>query len=92
MLVSWRPYKVLDCDPIERVAIYVDDILIPGRSMDKHLQLLDEVLEILEKAGMTVNLQKCTFVSSEANFVGFVVTSEGITKDPSYVDKMRELC
>ena len=48
---------------LDRVAVYIDDILITGRSEEEHLRVLDEVLQRLEKAGMRLKKSKCTFLS-----------------------------
>jgi len=40
-------------------SIYLDDILVAGRTLDEHLNRLSEVLKRLENSGMQLNKQKC---------------------------------
>ena len=46
---------------IEHTAVYIDDILITGRSEEEHLRVLNEVLQRLENAGMRLKKSKCIF-------------------------------
>jgi len=34
---------------------------------------------------MTLHLRKCIFLSSQVTFLGFTVSSNGLSKDPEYV-------
>ena len=48
---------------IEHVTVYIDDILVTGRTEPKHLQTLQDVLACLEKAGgMVEEEQVCLHV------------------------------
>ena len=58
---------------LDGVSIYLDDILIAGRTLDKHLHRLSEVLERLQKSGMRLNKQKCFFLHSSIAYLGHVV-------------------
>ena len=44
---------------IKGVVVYLDDILITEATEEKHLQVLDEVLSRLDKAGLRVKRSKC---------------------------------
>ena len=46
------------------VVAYLDDILISSKTTEEHLRTLDEVLAMLEKAGLKVRLEKCRFIVS----------------------------
>ena len=63
----------------------LDDIIVPGRSFDEHLANLREVLRRLRNAGLHVNLDKCCFCRSELQYLGHVVTNQGIKTDPDTV-------
>lgn len=58
---------------------FIDDLLIPGRDDLDHIAIIDRVLTKLEEAGMIINLKKCRFMTSRANFLGFVVTPLGVS-------------
>ena len=60
------------------VFIYLDDILIAGKSEEEHLNLLGEVLTRLEAAGVKLKKQKCTFMQHSVEYLGYNISAEGI--------------
>lgn len=69
---------------------YLDDlaILTDGRWED-HLEQIDLVLDRLEKAGMTCNLEKCKFACREVKMLGHIVSTDGIRTDPAKVESIQ---
>ena len=63
---------------LDRVAVYIDDILITGRSEEEHLKVLDEVLQRLQKAGMRLKKSKCTFLSHSVEYLGHKISKDGL--------------
>ena len=64
---------------IEYVRKYLDDILcITRASLDDHLQKLRQVLTRLRDAGLKVNAQKPKFCATETEYLGYVLTTDGI--------------
>ena len=49
-----------------------------GKDFDGHLKNLDKALEAFEKVGLIINIEKCKLVNQEAEFLGQVITPEGI--------------
>lgn len=45
----------------DRVVIYIDDILVHGRTKNVHDQRLKQVFNIAKMRGVTLNLNKCKF-------------------------------
>lgn len=64
---------------------YFDDILIKVISPDELISTLRQVLLRFREAGITLSTEKCTFISRSVEFLGFVVTSEGLCPDPDTV-------
>ena len=65
--------------------IYLDDILVFSRSTEDHEQHVIQVLERLRQTGLYAKAEKCEFHQEQMEFLGYVVTPQGITMDPSKV-------
>ena len=79
---------VLSSFPSTKVIVYIDDILILGKSFEEHLQLVNKVLKTLESYHMKIKPSKCQFFQKEVQFLGHLVSEEGIRKTPEYVEKI----
>jgi hypothetical protein len=44
--------------------VYLDDVFVFGRNFQEHPERLELVLMALEKAGLTLNVEKCVFATS----------------------------
>ena len=69
--------------------IYIDDIIIFSKSIDEHLTHLEEVFRRLREANVKLNQKKCTFVERRIEYLGHVVTPEGIFPDPGKVEVVK---
>jgi hypothetical protein len=56
-----------------------DDIIVFGKDQAEHDVRLAAVLERLNSAGLTLNVEKCEFSKTDMDFFGIRVTAEGIT-------------
>ena len=64
---------------LEFVRTYLDDLLIISNgSFDDHLQQLDTVLHRLRLAGLKINVEKSAFFAQEIEYLGYLLTKEGI--------------
>ena len=69
--------------------VYIDDVLVIGRTFQEHLGNLREVFQQLRSAGLRLKLNKCLFAGSRVVYLGFVVSREGIAPDPQKVEAVR---
>ena len=76
---------------LDGVVCMMDDVLIHGRTPEEHDARLEKVLQRLQDAGLTLNLQKCQFSQSEVKFLGQVVNRDGIHPDPDKVRAIQEV-
>ena len=65
------------------VIIYLDDVLVYSSDVQSHAALLNEVLDILYKNKMFPKLSKCQFGKDSIEYLGYVVSSSGITPSPN---------
>ena len=61
--------------------VYLDDIIIMGKSFEEHLGNLGAVLERLQKAGLKLKPDKCAFLQKRVLYLGHIVSDQGITPD-----------
>ena len=54
--------------------VYIDDVLVIGRTFQEHLGNLREVFQWLRSAGLRLKLNKCLFAGSSVVYLGFVVS------------------
>ena len=66
-------------ESLEYARAYTDDLLcISRKSLDDHLDKLEEVLKQLRDAGLKVNADKSTFCALERKYLGYVLIKDGI--------------
>lgn len=73
------------------VFAYLDDIIICTDTFDKHIQVLQQVLNRLNKAKLRPNPEKCQFFRSKLKYLGHVVNEEGLHTDPDKVAVIKNL-
>ncbi len=64
---------------LEFVPAYMDDLFIIMRqTLDEHLQKMETVLNRLRDTGLKVNAAKSSFCAHEIEYLGCILTREGI--------------
>lgn len=69
--------------------VYLDDILIFSDNLSDHKQHVREVLQRLREAKLFINPQKCEWHTDTTEYLGFVVTAEGLTINPDRLEAIR---
>ena len=70
-------------------AVYMDDIIVFSKTFEEYLQHLNQVFEILRKAGIKCGKDKCSFVRKTIPFLRHVITPTGIKPNDALVEKVR---
>jgi hypothetical protein len=73
----------------KRCMVYIDDVVVYGRSFRETLTNLQMVLERIRLAGLKLKPSKCELFAREILYLGFMVTGKGVRPDPSKVTKVR---
>ena len=81
--------KVLQEKIGKGVLVYLDDVLVFGRTFEKHLNNLNDVLSLLEQNQLYCKPEKCHFGFKSIRFLGHVVDSTGISPDPNKIASIR---
>ena len=75
---------------IPNVIVYLDDILLSSATESEHIQLVDQVLERLEKAGFCARKEKYQFFVSSITYLGHKIDGEGLHPLPDKVKATQE--
>ena len=70
------------------VVVFIDDILIYSKSKEEHAEHLRIVLQRLRDHQLYAKFSKCEFWLEEVQFLGHVLSAEGIAVDPSKVEEV----
>ncbi|GBM73773.1 Retrovirus-related Pol polyprotein from transposon 297 [Araneus ventricosus] len=69
----------------EACLVYLDDIIIVGRTFEEHLNNLRKVFHRLQKANLKLSPKKCRFFQKEVTYLGHVISAEGVKTDPEKI-------
>lgn len=69
--------------------VYLDDICIASTSEIEHRNHLQEIFKRLQHHNLRLNVAKCEFGKKELNFLGHLVSSEGIKPLPNRVEVIK---
>ncbi|XP_023638902.1 uncharacterized protein LOC111830637 [Capsella rubella] len=72
------------------VLVFFDDILVYSRTWDEHIQHLRTVLELLRLHQLFVKLKKCDFGKSEIEYLGHIISGDGVKVDQTKIKAMLE--
>lgn len=70
------------------VAVFFDDILVYSPNLDTHVSHLDSVLSTLSDKQFLLRQSKCLFAQSQLNYLGHIISAQGIAPDPEKISAM----
>ena len=70
--------------------IYLDDIIVFFKTPEEHIQRLRGMFEKLSAAGLQLEPSKCEFFKSQINYLGHIVSKDGIETDPKKITAIKE--
>ncbi|GJP43278.1 hypothetical protein CLOM_g2761, partial [Closterium sp. NIES-68] len=73
----------------ECVVVYLDDILVYSCDMQQHVKHLRRVVEILRRERFYVKLSKSDFALEKVQFLGHIVSAQGVHVDPKKIEAVR---
>ncbi|GBM44283.1 Retrovirus-related Pol polyprotein from transposon 297 [Araneus ventricosus] len=65
----------------EACLVYVDDIIIVGRTFQEHLNNIRKVFQRLQKANIELSPKKCRFFRKEVSYL-VIISADGVKTDP----------
>jgi hypothetical protein len=67
------------------VVCYLDDILVFSQNEEEHINHVRLVLEKLRTARLYAKLEKCVFHQPQVEFLGYIISGEGLSMDPQKI-------
>ena len=73
-------HRLMDCTFADQPNIfaYLDDNLATTASIEKHLQVLHQVFQLLKDNSLVLNLEKCEYLQESISFLGHKVHAGGV--------------
>lgn len=71
--------------------VYLDDILIFSKTKEQHEEHIEKVLRALSDNKLTASAEKCEFFKTEGVFLGFVISTSGLSMDFKKLTTLAEL-
>jgi len=68
------------------VVLFIDDILVYSKTIEKHAQDFRTTLEVLRKNKLCAKLKKCEFWLDKLAFLGHIVSKKGESVDPQKIE------
>jgi len=70
--------------------VYLDDIIVYSSTVEEHLLRLRKLFDRLRIAKLKLKPSKCNLLRAEVNFLGHVVSGEGVSTDPGKIEVVRD--
>ena len=70
--------------------IYLDDVIVFGRTVAETASRLEEVFQRLGQAGLKLNPSKCFLFKPQVHYLGHIVSAEGIHTNPNKVQAIQD--
>lgn len=64
------------------ILVFMDDILIYSNTLAEHLQLLQQVFDILRSHQLYLKKSKCSFVQQQVEYLGHIISRQGVATEP----------
>ena len=73
---------------LRELLVYLDDLIIHGKSLDEAEERLFRTLDGLRAFGLILDPKKCKFFQTKVTHLGHVVTKDGIFPDPEKISAL----
>jgi hypothetical protein len=74
----------------ERCLVYLDDVIVFGRTFDETLSNLITVFDRFREANLKLKPKKCVLFRNEASFLGHIVSKDGVKCDPEKIRSVQD--
>ncbi|KAK4407690.1 Transposon Ty3-G Gag-Pol polyprotein [Sesamum angolense] len=72
------------------ILVFFDDILVYSKTWSDHLAQLQITLELVRQHQLFAKQSKCDFGKESVEYLGHIISKDGVSTDPSKVECMKE--
>ncbi|XP_036149749.1 uncharacterized protein LOC118647910 [Monomorium pharaonis] len=69
--------------------VYIDDIIVYGKTIEEHNKNLRILFERLRQVGLKLQPDKCEYLKPELEYLGHVISEQGIQPNPNRIEKVK---
>jgi len=69
--------------------IFIDDLILFSDTIEENASRLEHVLQRLDRANLQLQPTKCAFAQAEVQYLGYVVSRDGITASPDKLEAVQ---
>lgn len=74
-----------------KITVFIDDILISTETIEEHLDILSAVLSTLSDNHVKLQLQKCSFLKTTIDYLGYNITYNLIRPSDRHIDSVQSI-
>ena len=74
----------------EKVAVFIDDVMVVMETEKGHDKIVEEVLRRLEENDLFVKPEKCIWKVREVGFLGVIIGEDGVRMEKKKVQRVIE--
>lgn len=74
-----------------KITVFIDDILISTETIDEHLDILSTVLCTLNDNHVKLQMQKCSFLKTTIDYLGYNITYNLIRPSDRHIDSVQSI-
>ena len=74
----------------EKVAVFINDVMVATETEEGHDEIVEEVLKRLEENDLFVKLEKCVWKVREVGFLGVIIGKDGVRMEKEKVQGVIE--
>ncbi|GJP83339.1 hypothetical protein CLOP_g13504 [Closterium sp. NIES-67] len=71
------------------IIVYLDDILMYSKTREQHLKDLEAFFTLCDQHRLITKGSKCEFLKEELEFLGHIISTEGVHVDPKKIEAVR---
>ncbi|GKA69210.1 putative mitochondrial protein [Tanacetum coccineum] len=70
--------------------VFFDDIMIYSKTKEEHCKHLAMVLQVMQNNTLFAKRSKCFFAVSQVEYLGHIISAQGVSTDPSKIKAMQK--